>query len=676
MRYYKLSGKLIHPESKENDASDSSRSRELKEELKLDLTSETWYFNDSLSDKAFVTVTEAERVRCTVVAFIRDESLDPEQLFRDYLAAVPVPLESMTATAEITLQDAKHLLCAASRRNYIDDDDDVLARFNLDDLSTWQFDFSEFIQEPTAKEEQYQAASAILSEKTLRPELDRIYAGGPTVRGNPVHYMLLCDDDTIADKMTDTLLEALWNQKRISSRRLTVLGYKSLGKVSPKKLKKLWCSCSGGALAVPFRPTDENENEFAASDLETIGTLCDLIRTYQNEVLTILCLPRDCTKTKTRFLERLGNVAMVEISEDLASRKRAAAYLKEKAAADQAEPDRRLFAKLPKGELFRASQLNRIYGDWYGDKLRHTYYPQYKDFSPALTTAVKKEPEGDAVKELGEMIGLSSAKKVIDEALAYYKAQRLYAERGMKLGRTAMHMVFTGNPGTAKTTTARLFARIMRDNGLLSGGQLVEVGRSDLVGRYVGWTAPTVKKKFADAKGGVLFLDEAYSLVDDRDGLYGDEAINTIVQEMENHRDNMVVIFAGYPDKMQAFLDKNPGLRSRIAFHVPFEDYSARELCEITKLHAGRKKLELTDGAMEKLDGIYREVLSQKDFGNGRFVRNMLEKAQMAQASRLLKMDPEQVTDRDVHVIEAEDIEPPTFGTDAPKTPEKRVIGF
>ena len=154
-----------------------------------------------------------------------------------------------------------------------------------------------------------------------------------------------------------------------------------------------------------------------------------------------------------------------------------------------------------------------------------------------------------------------------------------------------MHMVFTGNPGTAKTTVARLFAQIMKENGLLPVGDLIEVGRADLVGKYVGWTAPTVKAKFAAAKGSVLFIDEAYSLVDDKDGLFGDEAINTIVQEMENQRDDTVVIFAGYPDKMEQFLKKNPGLRSRIAFHIPFEDYKPAELLDIFTLMAKKQKL-------------------------------------------------------------------------------------
>ena len=235
-----------------------------------------------------------------------------------------------------------------------------------------------------------------------------------------------------------------------------------------------------------------------------------------------------------------------------------------------------------------------------------------------------------------------------------------------------MHMVFTGNPGTAKTTVARLFAQIMKENGLLSVGDLIEVGRADLVGKYVGWTAPTVKAKFAAAKGSVLFIDEAYSLVDDKDGLFGDEAINTIVQEMENHRDDTVVIFAGYPDKMEQFLKKNPGLRSRIAFHIPFEDYKPAELLDIFTLMAKKQKLELAPLVRERLLPIFSLATKQPDFGNGRFVRNLLEKSRMKQASRLVRLDPDTVTMEMVSTLIPEDIDEPQL----PQKEERRVLGF
>ena len=212
----------------------------------------------------------------------------------------------------------------------------------------------------------------------------------------------------------------------------------------------------------------------------------------------------------------------------------------------------------------------------------------------------------------------------------------------------------------------------MKENNLLSKGNLIEVGRGDLVGKYVGWTAPTIQKKFKEAQGSVLFIDEAYSLVDDRDGSFGDEAINTIVQEMENHRNDVVVIFAGYPDKMESFLQKNPGLRSRIAYHVPFSDYDTESLCEIAKLIAKQKGLKFTKEAFEKLYGLFDAARTGSDFGNGRFVRNVIEKAKMAQATRLLTMDFDSVGSKDITTITSEDIELPKAST----KPKTKQIGF
>jgi AAA+ superfamily predicted ATPase len=260
----------------------------------------------------------------------------------------------------------------------------------------------------------------------------------------------------------------------------------------------------------------------------------------------------------------------------------------------------------------------------------------------------------------------------MNQALNFYKAQKIFGDRGYSNNRPAMHMVFTGNPGTAKTTVARLFAQIMKENGLLSKGDLYEVGRGDIVGKYVGSTAPIVQNLFKKAKGSVLFIDEAYSLVDDRDGLYGDEAINTIVQEMENNREDTVVIFAGYPDKMEGFLDKNPGLRSRIAFHIPFEDYNEDELLQIAELTAKKSNMQFTDDAKIKLKDLFIENKKSTDFGNGRFVRNVFEKAKMEQANRLINMDYSEVTNDVLSTLTASDIVIP----EKAKSQQTCKIGF
>ena len=254
--------------------------------------------------------------------------------------------------------------------------------------------------------------------------------------------------------------------------------------------------------------------------------------------------------------------------------------------------------------------------------------------------------------ELKDFIG-----KVVIGAKTNFKLQQEFRNRGIEFNRPAMHMCFTGSPGTAKTTVARLVAEILKDNGILSEGKCVEVGRSQLVGKFVGQTAPQVCDMFNEAKGSVLFIDEAYSLVEDKKGLYGTEAINTIVQEMENRREDTIVILAGYPEQMKELLEWNPGMKSRIAFHVSFDDYTEEELLDITKLLAKERGMLLDKDAEEKLLGIYAEARLDKGFGNGRFSRNMLEMAKFNQANRLMKEGLQFVSDEEMRTLKAEDFD-------------------
>lgn len=671
MQFYRITGL----EEKE-DQKEEERGRAAENRRRQEIFSRTEAFNRDLDNTAFICAADVDDGFARLVALVR-KPLDLSSLAARYLEAVGLSL-SQIEVREISMHDASGLLSAADRRDYIYDDDDILRQFELEDLDNYRcgVEFDENVLEPAEPAKVYEKARAACSDRTLLPELNRIYKGGTAqvASGHPVHYLIETDDPDVRKAVYRPLLQALYAQGRIRSLRYVFTDMRASGRVSKKSLDRLYKSCVGGTVVIRYYANDEAEGEQASADRDLIETLSECIKKYRNQVLTVLCLPRVCDKTKSFFLDYLGSVSLMELQEDFAAGNKARAYLRGKALEAGTKADRKLYALLAPEQAYLASDLNRMFDEWYNDKLRRSIYPQYKSCAAAVAGAAEqKAPKGAAAEELEAMIGLDSAKRVIAEALAYYKAQRLFAEKGMKQERAAMHMVFTGNPGTAKTTVARLFARIMRDNGLLSKGQLVEVGRSDLVGKFVGWTAPTVKKKFKEAQGGVLFIDEAYALVDDRDGLYGDEAINTIVQEMENHREDTVVIFAGYPDKMQGFLDKNPGLRSRIAFHVPFEDYTVDDLCAITRLMAGRKQLELTADAQEKLAGIYDSVREQKDFGNGRFVRNLLEKAQMAQARRLLDMDPAAVTEREVRTIEAADVEEPPMNR---QRDEKRKIGF
>ena len=241
--------------------------------------------------------------------------------------------------------------------------------------------------------------------------------------------------------------------------------------------------------------------------------------------------------------------------------------------------------------------------------------------APALQTA------SGCRETLDELVGLQQVKAQVKRISAFAKLKRDMAAQNKATLPIALNMEFTGNPGTAKTTVARILAGAFHEIGLLPGNGLVEVGRADLVGRYVGHTADQVKSVFERAKGKVLFIDEAYSLVDHYENGFGDEAINTIVQEMENNRENTIVIFAGYPDKMKDFFGRNPGLRSRVPFQIHFDDYSVDEMVQIVELEAKRRGFSIRPDARTQIGSICETAVNGSDAGNGRFCRNLVEDA-------------------------------------------------
>ena len=229
--------------------------------------------------------------------------------------------------------------------------------------------------------------------------------------------------------------------------------------------------------------------------------------------------------------------------------------------------------------------------------------------------------------ELQALVGIKSAKDQVKKILAFAKMRKAMEEKGEQLEPITLNMEFVGNPGTAKTTVARIVAGVLKEIGIIKTGEFIEVGRADLVAQYVGQTAPMVKSVFQRAKGGVLFIDEAYSLLDKGNGRFGDEALNMIVQEMENNRKDTIVIFAGYPDEMDEFFLRNPGLRSRVPFRVRFDDYTVDELTDICELEAGKRGFLIDVKAKEIIKEICESSTGNIENGNGRFCRNLVEKA-------------------------------------------------
>ena len=241
-------------------------------------------------------------------------------------------------------------------------------------------------------------------------------------------------------------------------------------------------------------------------------------------------------------------------------------------------------------------------------------------------------------KELNDLVGLAPVKEYVFGLADNIQVQQRRAAAGLKTASLSMHMIFTGNPGTGKTTIARLVAKYLKAIGALKGGQLVEVSRGDLVGRYTGHTAPLTNSVIESALGGVLFIDEAYSLYRGEQDSFGLEAIDTLVKGMEDHRDELVVILAGYTKEMETFLTANSGLASRFPNKIEFPDYTADELLDITNVLARGKGYRLAESCTEPLRGYYerRQAEDARTAGNGRLARNTLEKAIFHQSRRLV----------------------------------------
>lgn len=262
-----------------------------------------------------------------------------------------------------------------------------------------------------------------------------------------------------------------------------------------------------------------------------------------------------------------------------------------------------------------------------------------EDLVEAIDRIQEKVSLQKVMTELQSLTGLSEVKRKVNEIINWVTFNELRRENGFKTEDISLHMIFSGNPGTGKTTVARLVAQILQAIGVLSKGHLVEVGRSDLVAEYVGQTAVKTMNRIKEAKGGVLFIDEAYSLIRGQSGSdFGLEAIDTLVKAIEDERKNMVVILAGYPQEMSDFIDANPGLQSRFKNQITFQDYDLNELMNITELILKQRDYKMTEEAKV----IFRRIVNQSiqknpdTHGNGRLIRNLVEDAIMSKASLII----------------------------------------
>ena len=502
------------------------------------------------------------------------------------------------------------------------------------------------VTEHKTKTSVYADVNKYFLDEEYKRELDRIYASKTLKKpiGNPAHYFMVSNDDDARMVRNRNLVFSLFHKGRINTKKYTIIGLRDR-RISEWHIEQLYRINADGVIVLRVDEDILFESETRNYKWRWSG-IVNIIKRYASSVVTIISMDNASMNTRNKIISSLHGIALIKFYDQEYKGESAVDCFCEIARQNGTNAPESEIEKIRKSDsTYSKRSLQTIYSDWYNEYVATVQFPEYTAYFNGKGGEDDTLNEKNAYDKLSEMIGLGNVKKVIDGAINYFKLQKEYKERGIDFARPAMHMVFSGNPGTAKTTVARLLAQILRDNKVLSRGGLVE-----------GQTAPKVKDVFRRAKGSVLFIDEAYSLLDDKKGLYGDEAINTIVQEMENARDDTIVIFAGYKNEMEEFVERNPGLSSRIAFHVDFDDYSEDELLAITKLLARQNSIIIDESCDQKLLDIYKNARQNPSFGNGRYARNVLEKAKLNQASRIAKQDIEYLSDEQLKTIVAADI--------------------
>ena len=544
---------------------------------------------------------------------------------------------------EITVDNFRKLLNRGDRINFVDEyrvSDDL--RINFD--GNRDFDVSESMCQISrlSHSQALQQAQKLMADPSLIEEFGRIYSKTNNRKkfyGHPVHYKILAGSYFAAIKMIELLAGALYVNKRLVSQRITRIHNITERCYAESDFENLIKRAEGSTVVIELQGAQDNDTNYATSYEEVVDFISEVVKKYQRNTLCVFVEMVDQPGFAPKLISNIqDDINLIELQEGAGNREQALDYLKfiKDTSGMDCYTDDDLEKALGDRMSFRASDIHQISDKLYSDSLKNKIYPAYQQVD-YFTISEEEKNKDDAYHTLQKMIGLTEQKETLEKITASFKVQKMRAEAGLTRCKPSRHMCFTGNPGSAKTTVARLFADILSKEGILETGRFIECGRADLVGKYVGWTANIVQKKFRQAKGGVLFIDEAYSLVEHWAGSYGDEAISTIVKEMENHRDDVIVIFAGYNDKMKSFLDRNEGLLSRIAFHLNFPDYNSQELIDILKLMADNKGYKLTDDVIEECRKIFDKACGKENFGNGRFVRNLLEQAEMKQAQRIFK---------------------------------------
>ena len=666
MKFYRVLATSKNEESNEEELKTLNTLQKQKIARKTDV------FLDEYEDRACIFFVSLDKETDMAVC-VKDNTVDEKDMAKRFLEVFEMEYDELSVK-EISMETLLNGLRISFRNRLISDDYKLAVMMGLETfLDSRNSFFNEKIADDkkTIEELKTDVEKYHLGDG-YKEELHRILRGKKrdVFLGNPATYLIVSKEETARRVMIRNLVSALCKKGRLQSQRYTIVNLDDR-ECSLERLEELYDISQGATIYI--RVDDDNfpdgEKNHGYLDVKKV---CEIVKKKGAKTLTVFAMETISDKNRNKLENYMLGVPMLVFTDNTYKKEKAKNVLLSMAQDENFTISQDLLEKVEKMERsYTYGELTEVYNVWRAEYMGTEVFPEYKKYVTHVEEEEKQVSKSDAYKKLQEMIGLTQAKKVIDGAINYFKLQQEYKLRGIEFNRPAMHMCFTGRPGTAKTTVARLVAEILKDNDILSEGKLVEVDRSQLVGRFVGHTAPQVKEMFDKAKGSVLFIDEAYSLVEDRKGSYGSEAINEIVQEMENRREDTIVILAGYPDEMKELLEWNPGMKSRIAFHVSFDDYTENELLNITKLLAKDRGMKLDEKAEEKLLSIYAEARKDKAFGNGRFARNLLEKAKFNQANRFMQKDLRFVSDDEICTLIADD-----FDYEVKKEETRPRLGF
>lgn len=594
-------------------------------------------------------------------------------------------LESNFAVENVFFPELKEI--SAKRFDFIGekaDDNGYIRRWHcarstlgIDYHSNNTFKVEEYMEEKeyATLDEARAAAGEIMGDVSFLEELERIYSDENAKKyyGNPVHYRICASGMKSALDIIDVIVSSLIANKRLCGTRIHKVYDINESCYDETEFEHLFDSAQGNAVIIDMSGTDDDHGSYASAYNRVINYISDVVGEYQLNTLCFFVENREHPGFADTMMAKIAeDIRFITVNEGYGTREQAAAYLKKIVESDDFEiTEDDIDKALDDRKMYSVGDIYEIYRKWFKNGLRTHIYKAYSHCE--CEAGLKNDKTSRPYDELQKMIGLTEVKQVVDDIIDSARIRKMRSSMGLDSYKNSLHMVFTGNPGSAKTTVARLIAQILRREDILESGRFVECGRADLIARYVGWTAKQVRSKFREAKGGILFIDEAYSLVDDSHS-FADEAINTIVQEMENHREDVIVIFAGYPDKMKEFLNKNEGLRSRIAFHLDFPDYTPDEMLKILMLMAKERGYRLDEGVTDRCMEIFEKACLEDDFGNGRYARNLLEQAEMAQARRLSsEYRNKKIGKKAIQMLKTED-----FDVNASRKTEsmKKPIGF